>query len=72
MGEIIGKKERADAVVAFFEQAIEDLQSRTADIPEDQGPSVYLGGVAFKGPHGFGSGCWYCPQAPDWHPTNLG
>ena len=52
MGEIIGKKERADAVVAFFEQAIEDLQSRTADIPEDQGPSVYLGGVAFKGPHG--------------------
>lgn len=55
MGEIIGKKERADAVVAFFEQVIEDLQARTADIPEDQGPFVYLGGVAFKGPHGFQS-----------------
>ena len=55
MGEIIGKKERADAVVAFFEQTIEDLQSRTADIPEDQSPFVYLGGMTFKGPHGFQS-----------------
>ncbi|MFA5622046.1 MAG: iron ABC transporter substrate-binding protein, partial [Thermovirgaceae bacterium] len=28
---------------------------RTADIPEDERPSCYIGGVAFKGPHGMTS-----------------
>lgn len=55
MGEVIGKHERAEAVVAFFEQTIDDLQSRTANIPEKERASAYLGGVAFKGPHGFQS-----------------
>ena len=55
MGGIIGKNERAEAVIAFFEKAIADLQSRTMDIPENKRPSVYLGGVAFRGPHGFQS-----------------
>lgn len=55
MGDAVGKAERAEAIIEFFETRIADLQSRTADIPEDKRPSVFLGGVAFKGPHGFQS-----------------
>lgn len=55
MGDIIGKKERAESLIAFFEREIEELQSRTARLPKEKSPSAYLGGVAFKGPHGFQS-----------------
>lgn len=55
MGTIVGKSERAEDLIAFFEKVIADLQSRTADIPAEKRPSVYLGGVAFRGPHGFQS-----------------
>ncbi len=55
MGEIVGKKERAEKVIDFFDKEIADLKKRTADIPADKQPSVFLGGVAFKGPHGFQS-----------------
>ncbi len=55
MGEVVGKGERAEALIAFFERAIADLRERTADIPTAKRPSAYLGGVAFKGPHGFQS-----------------
>lgn len=55
MGDIVGKSERAEAVIAFFEDTIADLKRRTADIPEADRPTVFLGGVAFKGPHGFQS-----------------
>lgn len=55
MGTVLNRKERADAVIAFFESCLEDLEARTRDIPAAKRPSVYLGGVAFKGPHGFQS-----------------
>lgn len=55
MAAIINKSERAEAVIDYFEQAIEELHSLTADIPAEKRPSVYLGGVAYKGPHGLQS-----------------
>ncbi len=55
MGRITGKTERAESLVAYFDAAIADLARRTADIPESESPSVYIGGVAYKGPHGFQS-----------------
>ena len=55
MGEILGRQERAEAVISFFDAAIHDLEMRTRDIPPEGRLSVYLGGVAFKGPHGFQS-----------------
>ncbi|MFP4317249.1 MAG: iron ABC transporter substrate-binding protein [Desulfovibrionales bacterium] len=55
IGRIVGKTDRAEAVIAYFENTIADLEARTADIPESERPSVFLGGVAFKGPHGFQS-----------------
>lgn len=55
MGRVIGKERRAREVIAFFDGIIEDLGKRTADLPEDERPSCYIGGVAFKGPHGMTS-----------------
>lgn len=55
LGNVLGKEERAEHVISFFEQTISDLEQRTRDIPAEKRPRVYLGGVAFKGPHGFQS-----------------
>jgi iron complex transport system substrate-binding protein len=55
MGGIVGREQRAEAVIRFFDEAIADLRARTATVPEQERPGVFLGGVAFKGPHGFQS-----------------
>jgi iron complex transport system substrate-binding protein len=54
MGEALGKKQRAEEVVAFFEEQITDLQQRTQGFSEQEAPSVYVGGIAHSGSaHGF-------------------
>lgn len=55
IAEVVDRRRRAEEVIAFFERNIEDLHRRTADIPASARPSVYLGGVAYSGPHGFQS-----------------
>ena len=55
MAEVVGKQKRAAEIIGFFDTHIADLKKRTADIPEERRPSVYLGGVAYSGPHGFQS-----------------
>ncbi|MGL1932285.1 MAG: iron ABC transporter substrate-binding protein [Desulfotalea sp.] len=55
IGLVLDKKPRAESIISFFNSIIEDLELRTKDIPSEDHPSVYLGGVAFKGPHGFQS-----------------
>lgn len=53
MASIVQRKERAEALIGFFKSTVTDLQQRTTDIVER--PSCYVGGIAFKGPHGFRS-----------------
>ena len=55
MGQVLGKSERAEKVLAFFDALIADLQQRTKDIPPDQQPGCFVGGIAYRGPHGFQS-----------------
>ncbi|MFP4481959.1 MAG: iron ABC transporter substrate-binding protein [Thermovirgaceae bacterium] len=55
MGEVTGKTKRAEEVIGFFDSAIEDLDQRTANIPGEERPTCYVGGIAHKGPHGFPS-----------------
>ncbi|MGA8020396.1 MAG: iron ABC transporter substrate-binding protein [Desulfobacterales bacterium] len=55
MGEVMGAAARAEQVIAFFEESIADLHRRTADIPENRRPSCFVGGIAYRGPHGFQS-----------------
>lgn len=53
MGEVYGKEARAEELINYMDNIKEDLNKRTADVPEDKKPSVYVGGVSFKGAHGF-------------------
>lgn len=55
MGDIVGKKARAEEIITFFNTTINDLVSRTKDIPESQRKTCFVGGIAYKGPHGFAS-----------------
>lgn len=52
MGEVVGKQERAEEVIAYIEATIEDLEKRTADIPEPERKTAYVGGVSIAGAHG--------------------
>jgi iron complex transport system substrate-binding protein len=52
MGEVMDKQERAEEVITFFDDTIADLNGRTADVPEDEKTTCYVGGIARAGPHG--------------------
>ena len=64
LGELYNKKTRCDALTAYLQGLQKDLDDRTKDIPEAQKPTVYVGGVSFKGHHGFeGTEAGYGPLA---------
>jgi iron complex transport system substrate-binding protein len=61
-GKILNKEDRAEEVIEFIKDCQNDLNNRTKDIPDDKKPTVYVGGVAFKGMHGIDSTqCKYPP-----------
>ena len=53
IGEVMGTQEHAEAVCQAIQGWLDDLDSRTRDIPEEEKPRVYTGAVGFRGPHGF-------------------
>jgi iron complex transport system substrate-binding protein len=53
MAKILGKEERAETITSYIDATIADLKSRTKDIPADKRPTVYVGGIAYNGAHGF-------------------
>ncbi len=55
MGRILGETGRAEEVVAFFDGIIADLNKRTAAVLNELKKTCYVGGIAFKGPHGLQS-----------------
>lgn len=55
MGKVVGKEKRAEEVISFLESTMKDLKDRTKNIPESERKTCYVGGIAFKGPHGFQS-----------------
>ena len=64
LGELYGMQTRAAELTAYLEGIEKDLDDRTRDIPEEDKPSVYVGGVSFKGHHGFeGTEAFYGPFA---------
>lgn len=52
MGKIINKEKRAEDCISFFKSTIDDLKKRTQSIPDGKKVSCYIGGIAFRGPHG--------------------
>ncbi|GAB6057001.1 iron ABC transporter substrate-binding protein [Desulfonatronum parangueonense] len=55
MGQVLGLEERAEAVIAYFDSLEADLRQRAAAVSKDKRPSVYIGGLAHRGGHGFAS-----------------
>jgi len=55
VGRILGETGRAEEVVAFFDGIIADLNKRTAAVLNELKKTCYVGGIAFKGPHGLQS-----------------
>lgn len=52
LGEVCGVPERAEAVIRYIRDCLEDLDKRTAGIPEEEKPSVLSAAATFKGVHG--------------------
>lgn len=64
LGELYGMQPRAEALTGYLQGIQKDLEDRTKDIPEEEKPTVYVGGVSFKGHHGFeGTEAGYGPLA---------
>jgi len=54
-GKILNRAERAEKVVGFIEAARKDLSARTAGFPQNKKPTVYVGGIGFRGTQGIDS-----------------
>ena len=64
LGQLYGKEDRAKELTDYLKGIQKDLDERTKDIPADEKPTVYVGGVSFKGHHGFeGTEAGYGPFA---------
>ena len=64
MGQLYGMETRATELTDYLQTIQKELDDRTKDIPESEKPSVYVGGVSFKGHHGFeGTEAGYGPFA---------
>ena len=51
LGDVCGVADRAEEVITFINTCLEDLESRTRDIPDDSKPTVLGAGATFKGGH---------------------
>ena len=64
LGELYGMEARAAELTDYLKVIQKDLDDRAKDIPDSEKPSVYVGGVSFKGHHGFeGTEAGYGPFA---------
>jgi iron complex transport system substrate-binding protein len=64
IGEVLGKKDRAEELINIIETYKKDLSNRTKDIPDEQKLTAYIAGRAFYGSHGLTS------TDPQWPPFN--
>ena len=51
-GDACGVSERAEEIIAFIHACLDDLDARTADIPDDQKPLCLGAAATFRGGHG--------------------
>jgi iron complex transport system substrate-binding protein len=55
LGKLLGVTERADRLNEYIASLEEDLKKRTANIDQEKKPSIYFGGISYKGSHGLNS-----------------
>ena len=61
VGSVMGTEEQADKVAEAIRGWQKDLSDRTKDIAEEDKPTVYMGGMGYRGPHGFEGTCALYP-----------
>ncbi len=54
-GRILNREQRAGEVVSYIESLRNDLRARTRDIPQNSRPTVYVGGIGYRGSQGIES-----------------
>jgi iron complex transport system substrate-binding protein len=52
LGEVCGAKDRAEEVINYINSCLDDLKTRTEDIPDADKPTVLGAAATFKGAHG--------------------
>jgi iron complex transport system substrate-binding protein len=62
LGQLLDRQPRAEELLAYFNVLTSDLKQRTAGVPAGETPSVYVGGISFKGAQGITSTA--APYAP--------
>ncbi len=55
IGKVLHKEDRATQVINYVNGLIDDLNTRTSNIPDADKPTVYVGGLSSRGNHGFTS-----------------
>ena len=51
LGDVCGVSDRAEAVIAFIQDCLADLERRVENIPQGDKPTVLAAGATFKGGH---------------------
>ena len=54
-GRVLGTQGRAQVVVDYFSNIRRDLETRVKGVPEEEKPSVYIGGIGLRGTQGIES-----------------
>lgn len=52
LGDVCGAKDRAEEVISYINDSLQDLASRTSNVPDENKPSVLGAAATFKGAHG--------------------
>ncbi|MFW6110876.1 MAG: iron ABC transporter substrate-binding protein [Thermoproteota archaeon] len=52
IGKVLDRTDRAEDVIQYIKSTIQDLENRTKDIPSNEKPEVYVGGVSYRGAYG--------------------
>ena len=55
IGKVVGKEDRSEELIEYMEGCKTELINLTKDISEDKKPSIYIGGLSYKGVHGIES-----------------
>jgi iron complex transport system substrate-binding protein len=52
LGDVLGETDRAETLIAFVSETIEDLRTRTDGIAAGERNRAYVGAISYKGAHG--------------------
>lgn len=51
IGDVIQKQERAEELIDYLHEIVDDLNDRTKNIPDSEKPQCYAAGTVWDGPH---------------------